>query len=611
MTHMTTTPKRKTKLANANGRAIGGAASMNAYVKSIADIMRRSGRAGALQYVPEMTWMIFLRVLDEREQREAAEVTALGKRYGPTLDPPYRWFDWAAPYDPAIKDAQGRAQGWKRKQLQDREFGAVMRFVNEDLIPTIRRFENSAMHGSRQHVLSQIFSNTARTHIDTEYNLLEILDKIHLLSEQTIDTTHIFPLSQVYEGMLLSMGQKNNDGGQFFTPREVIRAMVRVVDPQPGQAVYDPGSGTGGFLVEAFAHMIGRANLSAEQIEQLKTETFYGREKDALVYPIALANMVLHGIDIPHIWHGNTLTGDPTYTKLFDDAPSQFNVVLSNPPFGGKESKAAQAKFTYKTNATQVLFLQHIFDSLKDGGVCGIVMDEGVLFRTNEGGFVGTKKKLCDDFEVFCIVSLPAGVFTDAGAGVKTNLVFFRKGRPTRQIWYYDLSNLKINKSNPLKMSHFDDFLKHYALDPDDPDRASPCSWTLDFEARRHEAREVAAPIQARAKTLIAEADQLQKAIGRLKPQLRQAATREEWDALQTQIDRHSAEQRAIVKQARGLENEAQGILDAVYDLKAVNPHAADTGDRRTPDELLKVIEEAQREIDAGISALRAMRHGP
>ena len=605
---MTTTSKRKIKVANANGRAIGGVASMNAYVKSIADIMRRSGRAGALQYVPEMTWMIFLRVLDEREQREAAEETALGKHYRPTLESPYRWFDWAAPFDQNIKDAQGQAQGWKRKQLQDSEFGAVMKFVNTDVIPTIRRFENSAMHGSRQHVLSQIFSNTERTHIDTEHNLLEILDRIHLLSEETIDTTHIFPLSQVYEGMLLSMGQKNNDGGQFFTPREVIRAMVRVIDPQPGQTIYDPCSGTGGFLVEAFAQIMRRTDLSAGQIEQLKTATFYGREKDALVYPITLANMVLHGIDIPHIWHGNTLTDDPTYTRLFEDAPSQYNVVLTNPPFGGKESKSAQTKFVYKTNATQVLFLQHIFDSLKEGGVCGIVMDEGVLFRTNESGFVGTKKRLCDDFEVYCILSLPGGVFTDAGAGVKTNLVFFRKGRQTKQIWYYDLSDLKINKSNPLKLSHFDDFQKRYALDCDDPERASARSWTLDFEARRDDARQAAAPLQSRAKALLTQAEQQQKMIGKLKSQLRQAATKQEWDALHANIERHSAEQRAASKQARELENEAQGILDAIYDLKAVNPHAADTGDQHTPDDLLKIIEEAQCEISAGISALRALR---
>jgi type I restriction enzyme M protein len=215
---------------------------------------------------------------------------------------------------------------------------------------------------------------------------------------------------------------------------------------------------------------------------------------------------------------------------------------------------------------------------------------------------------LCDDFEVYCILSLPGGVFTDAGAGVKTNLVFFRKGQPTKRIWYYDLSDLKINKTNPLKLSHFDDFQRRYALDCDDPERASPHSWTLDFEARRDAARHAAAPRQSRAKALLTQAEQQQKAIGKLKSQLRQAATKEEWNALQANIERHSTEQRATSKQARELENEAQGILDAIYDLKAVNPHAVDTRDQHTSDELLTIIEEAQREISAGINALRAPR---
>jgi type I restriction enzyme M protein len=600
--------KKRSAKTNSNGRAIGGLAAMNAYVKGIADIMRRSGRAGALQYVPEMTWMIFLRILDEREQREAEEAVALGLRYSPTLDAPYRWFDWAAPYNPKILDAAGRAQGWKRKQLQDDAIGAVMDFVNGDLIPTIRRFEKSAMHGSRQHVLSQIFANTPRTYIDTEYNLLEILDRVHQLSEERIDTTHIFPLSQVYEGMLLSMGQKNNDGGQFFTPREVIRAMVRVVNPQPGHIVYDPGCGTGGFLVEAFAQMHATPGLNAEQIRQLKEETFYGREKDALVYPIALANMVLHGIDVPHIWHGNTLTNDATYARLFEDAPTQYDVVLTNPPFGGKESKAAQARFTHKTNATQVLFLQHIFDSLRNGGACGIVLDEGVLFRTTEGGYVGTKKKLCDDFEVFCIVSLPGGVFTDAGAGVKTNLVFFRKGQPTDRIWYYDLSNLKINKGNPLKLSHFEDFLRRVALPADHPERESERSWTVDFAARKREAQQKAEPYQLQARSLLAEASAIDKAIVRLKAQIRKIATTEERDAILGQIEEQIKEQKAKQKLARAAENEAQAILNAIYDLKAVNPNAPDTRERRTPDELLAIIEQAQLEISAGIQALRSSR---
>ena len=190
------------------------------------------------------------------------------------------------------------------------------------------------------------------------------------------------------------MGEKNNDGGQFFTPREVIRAMVRTVDPRAGETVYDPGCGTGGFLAQAFEHMrdgLGDA-ATAETLEALREDAFWGREKADLIYPIALANLVLHGIDQPHIWHGNTLTQQDVYGGLFAGAPAQFDVVLMNPPFGGKEGKEAQTRFAYKTGATQVLFLQHVIDSLTDGGRCGMVIDEGVLLRTTETTFVQTKR---------------------------------------------------------------------------------------------------------------------------------------------------------------------------------------------------------------------------
>ena len=242
----------------------------------------------------------------------------------------------------------------------------------------------------------------------------------------------MFTLSQVYEGLLLKMGEKNNDGGQFFTPREVIRVMTRVIDPKIGETVYDPCSGTGGFLAQAYIRMRENAK-TADNIETLKTRTFYGREKENLIYPIALANLVLHEIDEPHIWHGNALTGLEVYGGLFSDAPSLFDVVLTNPPFGGKEGKDAQTRFAYKTGSTQVLFLQHVIDSLKTGGRCGIVMDEGVLFRTNETAFVQTKRKLLNECNVFCIVSLPPKVFLNAGAASKTNLIFFTKGEPTSE----------------------------------------------------------------------------------------------------------------------------------------------------------------------------------
>jgi len=195
-------------------------------------------------------------------------------------------------------------------------------------------------------------------------------------------------------------------------------------------------------------------------IERLKLHTFFGREKENLIYPITLANMVLHGIEQPAIWHGNTLTGNEISGSLFENAPVQYDVIITNPPFGGKEGKDAQTNFAYKTSATQVLFLQHVIDRLKKGGRCGIVLDEGVLFRNNENAFVQTKRKLLDDCNLYCIVSLPGGVFSAAGAGVKTNLLFFEKGSRTEEIWYYDLSDIKVGKRTPFTLDKFDDFFR-------------------------------------------------------------------------------------------------------------------------------------------------------
>lgn len=420
--------------------------------------MRRSGRAGALQYVPELTWMLFLRILDEREEREAEQAKAVGAEFRPSLDYPYRWRDWAAPPLNKVQELQGSTvQGLKRKELQESTLGAFMSFVNGELIPYLRNLKNKLGVTPRQKVISEVFSSIEKTGIDTERNLLDILDKIHELSLDHVDETHMFPISQVYEGLLQKMGEKNNDGGQFFTPREVIRVMVKVIDPQIGESVYDPCCGTGGFLAQTYHHMKEKAN-SGTDIEILKTRTFYGREKENLVYPIALANLVLQEIDEPHIWHGNTLTGLEIYGGLFQGAPGLFNVVLTNPPFGGKEGKDAQTRFAYKTSSTQVLFLQHVIDSLERGGRCGIVMDEGVLFRTNETAFVQTKRKLLNECNLWCIISLPPKVFLNAGAASKTNLLFFTKGEPTKEIWYYDLSDLNITKKQPLILEHFEEF---------------------------------------------------------------------------------------------------------------------------------------------------------
>jgi type I restriction enzyme M protein len=207
--------------------------------------------------------------------------------------------------------------------------------------------------------------------------------------------------------------------------------MVHTVDPRLGQTIYDPCCGTGGFLAIAYEHIsrnLGRSPLSTD-LEALKHDTFFGREKENLVLPITMANLVLHGIDQPNLWHGNALTKKATYGAMFDRAPKQFDMILANPPFGGKEGKDAQKNFAFETSSTQVLFVQDILAELAPQGTCAIVLDEGMLFRTNESAFVETKRKLADECELWAILSLPGGVFSTAGAGVKTNLLFFTKGR--------------------------------------------------------------------------------------------------------------------------------------------------------------------------------------
>jgi len=545
-----------------NGKKLATPQSVDQAVKSICDIMRRGNCAGALQYVPELTWILFLRILDEREEREQREAEALGVPFKPSLEHPYRWQDWAAP------------SGAKRKELQAGALGSFFGFVNTELLRYLKGLKNKPDASPRQKVISEVMTGVERVRIDTERNFLDVLDKVNEITAETVDPTPVFTLSQVYEGLLLKMGEKGNDGGQFFTPRQVIKAMVQVIAPQVGETVYDPGCGTGGFLAQSYEFMRDRLgdSATADQLETLKQRTFWGREKENLIYPIALANLVLHGIDKPNLWHGNTLTGMEIYGGLFAGAPGQFDVILTNPPFGGKEGKEAQTNFDYKTSATQALFLQHVIRSLKDKGRCGIVLDEGLLFRTNQDAFVKTKQKLLNDCDVWCIVSLPAGVFTAAGAGVKTNLIFFTKGQPTRKIWYYDLTDVKVRKKTPLTLKHFEDFLRRL------PDRAdSELSWTVDMDERKRVAADEARPFKEEA----------------------QKKAREAADCK----DREQA--KALAKEAREAAAKAKEIEDAVYDLKAVNPNKKPVVDTRTPEELLDLIEAKGREVAEALAVLR------
>lgn len=625
-------------------KAIASTQSLSAFVKSICDVMRRSNCASALQYVPELTWILFLRILDAQEARDQEAAEIVGARFSPALRSPYRWQDWAAPYSDRgdhPKTPEGRPFGWKRQELFAAGDGRLFDFINKELLPHLHALDVDPRTGlanpgatPKQRIIGRIMTAVERVRVDSETNLRDILDKVHEISIDHIDDTHFFTLSQVYEDLLLKMGEKNSDGGQFFTPREVIRAMVHTVDPGLGQTVYDPCCGTGGFLAIAYEHIARKLGKSATStdLDTLKHDTFFGREKENLVLPIALANLVLHGIDQPNLWHGNSLTRRATYSALFEHAPKQFDVILTNPPFGGKEGKDAQKHFAFETSATQVLFTQDILAELAPGGTCAIVLDEGLLFRTNESAFVETKRKLVDECELWAIVSLPGGVFSTAGAGVKTNLLFFTKGRRTERIWYYDLSHVKVGKKTPLTLAHFgfgqdggvlsDDQLPNtltadWKIDAENADRPFPSyarllpsrgesrgdsrySWTLDFAARRAAARDAMQPLRDKAARLRAEVVELKERLKRLKKEKGPSA----------QIVTLEDDIREREKSARDREAEAAAIDAAVFDLKAVNPKAEVKTDQRTPAQIIQSIEAQGRIVAGALARLNALLGG-
>ncbi len=635
----------KKSLLEKSLKRIGSIGSLSKFVKSICDVMRRSNCASALQYVPELTWILFLRILDAQEVRDQKNAEGVGVSFAPALRAPYRWQDWAAPPPKNEADKrdhpktpEGKPFGWKRQQLFAAGDGKLFDFINKDLLPHLHSLDIDPRTGlpkpgatPKQRIIGRIMTAVERVRVDNEANLRDILDRVHQISIEHLDDQHFFTLSQVYEDLLLKMGEKNSDGGQFFTPREVIRAMVHTVDPKLGKTVYDPCCGTGGFLAIAYEHIARKLGnrASSTDLDTLKHDTFFGREKENLVFPIALANLMLHGIDQPNLWHGNSLTRRATYGALFEQAPKQFDVILTNPPFGGKEGKDAQKNFPFETSSTQVLFLQDILAELAPEGTCAIVLDEGLLFRTNESAFVETKRKLVDECDLWAIVSLPGGVFSTAGAGVKTNLLFFTKGKKTKRIWYYDLSQVKVGKKTPLTLAHFgfapdgtvlDDaalpatLLASWQADEAHAGQPFPSyarhlarrgttkadsrySWTVDFAARRANARDEMQPLLDGAGKLKAEVVDLKE---RLKGFKKDKAADDALDGLDAQI-------REKDKAARDLESQAAAIDAAVFDLKAVNPNAVTTLDQRTPVEIITNIEEQGRIVTQALGRLRAL----
>jgi type I restriction enzyme M protein len=426
--------------------------------KNIDDILHKdAGCTSELDYTEQSSWLLFLKYLDALEADKATEAALEGKSYSFILDKPYRWESWAAP-----KTADGRLDHNAAMTGDD-----LRDFVNHKLFPYLAGFKQRASGPNTiEYKIGEIFGEV-KNKIQSGYNLRDVIELVDYLRFRSQTEKH--ELSHLYEAKIKNMGNAGRNGGEYYTPRPLIRAMIKVVNPKIGERIYDGAAGSAGFLCEAFDYMSAQPNLTTDDLKTLQTRTFYGKEKKSLAYVIAIMNMILHGIEAPNIVHTNTLAENIADIQGKD----RFDVVLANPPFGGKERKEVQQNFPIKTGETAFLFLQHFIKSLKPGGRAAIVIKNTFLSNTDNAS-TSIRKLLLESCNLHTVLDCPGGTFQ--GAGVKTVVLFFEKGAPTRKVWFYQLDpGRNMGKTNPL---NDDDLAKFVELQKTFADTAQ--SWSVD-----------------------------------------------------------------------------------------------------------------------------------
>jgi type I restriction enzyme M protein len=426
--------------------------------KNIDNTLRKdAGVSSELDYVEQTSWILFLKYLNDLEEDKKTEAALAGKPYTYILDEKYRWPSWAHPKTPDGKLDHNTALAGD--DLRD--------FVNNELFPYLGKFKHSADHPETiEYKVGEIFSEL-RNKIQSGYVLREVLDAVDGMRFRSQKEKH--ELSHLYETKIKNMGNAGRNGGEYYTPRPLIQAIVKVVNPQIGQTVYDGACGSAGFLVEAYEHMRESHDLTTQEFEFLQKKTLYGKELKSLAYVIGTMNMILHGIEAPNLRHMNTLSEPIADIEEKD----RYDVVLANPPFGGKIRSEIQQNFPIKTGETAFLFLQHFIKILRAGGRGGIVIKNTFLSNTDNAS-VSLRKLLLESANLHTILDMPSGTFQ--GAGVKTVVLFFDKGAPTTNIWYYQLTpGRNLGKTNPLNEQDMAEFVELQKTKAD-----SAKSWSIN-----------------------------------------------------------------------------------------------------------------------------------
>lgn len=425
------------------------AQQLGSLIKSARDIMRKDkGLNGDLDRLPMLTWIMFLKFLDDMERIRETEEELAGRKYKTAIEPPYRWRDWAAKEDGITGDE-------------------LIAFINNDeaVIPdgtrgaglfAYLRGLHGANGGDRRDVIATVFRGTINRMVNG-YLLRDVINKVNSIHFTASEEIHT--LSHLYESMLKEMRDTAGDSGEFYTPRPVIRFMVDVTDPKLGEVLLDPACGTGGFLVEMYEHLRKQCNR-AEDFEMLQKKSILGGDAKPLPYLLCQMNLLLHGLEYPQIDPMNSLRFP--LREIGDK--DRVDIILTNPPFGGEEERGILSNFPEdkQTAETTLLFLQLIMRKLrrgsggKRGGRCGIVVPNGALFGDGVCGRI--KKELLEEFNLHTIVRLPNGVFAPY-TGIPTNLLFFERVGPTKEIWYYEIpmpeGRKQYNKTQPMQFEEF------------------------------------------------------------------------------------------------------------------------------------------------------------
>ncbi|HED37852.1 MAG TPA: SAM-dependent DNA methyltransferase [Ignavibacteria bacterium] len=413
--------------------------------KNIDDILHKDAGCGSeLDYVEQTSWILFLKYLDDLEKDKETAGLLSGKTYEKIIEPKFQWTTWAAP---KLENRKIDHNAMTGDDLVD--------FVNGELFPYLKKFKTDAESADTiEYKIGEIFSEL-KNRIQSGYNLREVINLIDQLRFRTHAEKH--EMSHLYEGKIKNMGNAGRNGGEYYTPRPLIKTIVKVVAPKIGETIYDAAVGSAGFLVEAFEYL-NKKGLSTSEVETLQKKTFYGKEKKSLAYIIGIMNMILHGVEAPNIIHTNTLAENLADIQEKD----RYNVALANPPFGGKERAEVQQNFPIKTGETASLFLQHFIKILKAGGRAGVVIKNTFLSNTDNAS-IALRKELLNNCNLHTVLDLPGGTFT--GAGVKTVVLFFEKGKPTQKTWFYQLNlDRNLGKTNPLNEKDLAEFVELQAL---------------------------------------------------------------------------------------------------------------------------------------------------